>query len=203
VLSLTNQNPEALTKLDSNYWNNRYLENTTGWDIGYANPVLLDYVRTHPKNSRILFPGAGSAYEVEELWKEGYSNVHALDMAPEIKSRFLARNPEFPESQYLLGNFFDVQPHFDVIIEQTFFCALDPSLRPNYVQQMHHLMNRNGKLAGLLFNFDKAEGPPFGGSKEEYMGLFKPNFEIMYMEVCENSIPPRQGNEFFFEMTAK
>ena len=49
--------------LDSDYWNNRYIENNTGWDIGYANPIHIDYVLDNiEKSARILIPGAGNGY---------------------------------------------------------------------------------------------------------------------------------------------
>jgi thiopurine S-methyltransferase len=64
---------------------------------------------------------------------------------------------------------------------------------------MPKLLKENGKLAGLLFNFPLTqEGPPFGGSKEEYLRLFEPNFNVKVMEPCHNSIKPREGRELFF-----
>ena len=88
---------------------------------------------------------------------------------------------------------------YDLIIEQTFFCALNPSLRDKYVEKMHELLNPKGKLIGLLFQFPLTEeGPPFGGSENEYIKLFSNNFKIRTLETAYNSIKPREGRELFF-----
>ena len=102
------------------------------------------------------------------------------------------------------SDFFDLTGKFDLILEQTFFCALDPDVRRNYVIKMHDLLQPKGKLAGLLFGceFEKA-GPPFGGNSDSYHALFQDLFEIQIMEPCYNSIPPRQGNELFIILTPR
>src|SRR5690554_3696586 len=85
-----------------------------------------------------------------------------------------------------------------VILEQTFFCAITPELRPLYAEKAHQLLNENGTLAGVLFRFPLTEkGPPFGGNKKEYERLFKRKFKIKVLEECYNSIKPRQNNELF------
>ena len=88
---------------------------------------------------------------------------------------------------------------FDLVIEQTFFCALNPELRSNYVSKMETLLNPNGKIAGLLFDFPLTEaGPPFGGSENEYLKLFSEKFNIKTLEKAYNSIKPRKDTELFF-----
>ena len=63
---------------------------------------------------------------------------------------------------------------------------------------MHNLLKENGKLAGVLFSFPLTEqGPPFGGSKEEYQQLFSDKFLLKTLEPCYNSIKPRENNELF------
>ncbi len=80
--------------------------------------------------------------------------------------------PTFPDSYLIHKDFFELQTKFDLILEQTFFCALNPILRPKYVQKMSELLNAKGKLVGLLFNVPLNEGhPPFGGDKKEYINL--------------------------------
>ena len=65
---------------------------------------------------------------------------------------------------------------------------------------MYALLNPNGKIVGLLFDFPlTSDGPPFGGSKEEYIPYFKPLFNIEILERCYNSISPRAGRELFFK----
>lgn len=86
-----------------------------------------------------------------------------------------------------------------MIIEQTFFCALNPSLRNKYAKKMNELLHPKGKIIGLLFQFPLTEdGPPFGGSENEYVKLFSNNFKIKTLETAYNSIKPREGRELFF-----
>jgi len=85
-----------------------------------------------------------------------------------------------------------------LILEQTFFCALNPDLRTKYVQKMSELLSKDGKLVGLLFGVEFPNNPPFGGSKEEYLTLFSSKFKINLLEPCHNSAKPRMGSELFF-----
>ena len=93
---------------------------------------------------------------------------------------------------------------YDLVLEQTFFCALDPSRRGEYVRHMHSLIRPGGHLAGVLFNrsFDR-EGPPFGGSEAEYRELFAPYFDFKTLQPCYNSHPARQGAELFINFIPK
>ena len=187
-------------KFDKTFWENKYKSNATGWDIGYPSIPLSTYFDqlTH-KNIRILIPGGGNSYEAEYLFVLGFKNVFIIDIAKQPLENFKKRNPNFPENQLINDDFFNHNKTYDLIIEQTFFCALDPVLRTSYVQKMHSLLNANGKMVGLLFDFELTEnGPPFGGSIVEYTKLFYETFLITILERCYNSIKPRHETELFF-----
>jgi methyl halide transferase len=191
-------------ELNKTYWETRYQNNETGWDAGTITTPLKDYIDQLTNTElKILIPGAGNGYEFDYLIQKGFTNVFVIDIAPSPLEAIKKRNPEY-SSHLLLGDFFELNETFDLILEQTFFCALDPKLRTDYVSKMHQLLNPNGKLAGLLFDFPLTnEGPPFGGSKEEYSELFSNKFEIKTLEKAHNSIKPREGKELFFIFEAK
>ena len=185
--------------LDKDYWTERYSEGKTGWDIGFASPPLVQYLdQIANKTLQVLVPGAGSGHEVAYAKQLGFNNIHMLDFSNEALKRFSKRVPEFPSDQIHHENFFEHEGSYDLILEQTFFCALDPSLRVNYALKMRELLKPNGKLVGVWFDreFDFA-GPPFGGSKEAYRNLFEKFFEVKTMGPCYNSIPERLGSEVF------
>ncbi len=191
---------ELITKLNADYWNQRYETEQTGWDIGYSNPALIEFVLSGvSKDAKILIPGLGNGYEMEDLWKKGYKQVYGMDLSNLAKGNFLNRVEDFPEDHYLVGDFFKLDQQFDLILEQTFFCALDPKLRPEYVKKMSEVLKPGGILAGVMFNFEKFDGPPFGGSEAEYRRLFEGKFDIAKLEDCRNSIGPRQGSEYFIK----
>ena len=188
-------------KFSANYLENRYKESNTPWDIGYVSPPLLHYFETlQDKSLRILIPGAGRAYEALFLHRAGFSQVWVCDWAQESFVHLQKEAPDFPKNGMLVGDFFELEMEVDLIVEQTFFCALPRSRRKDYVEQMFRLLAPNGKLVGLLFagEFPHA-GPPFGGSEAEYRQLLDAHFEIHQMHLAPDSIKPRLGRELFFE----
>jgi methyl halide transferase len=184
--------------LNSSYWQNRYEQNQTGWDAGEITTPLKEYFdQLKDKNIRILIPGAGNAYEAEYLHRRGFNNVFVIDIATAPLQNIINRYPDFPKNHLIHGDFFEHSDQYDLIVEQTFFCALDPSLRRNYAEKMAALLPQGGKLAGLLFDRDFEGGPPFGGCAAEYKEYFEKLFRFKVFETSLNSIPPRQGTELF------
>jgi len=187
--------------LNKEYWEERYAVNNLGWDIGEVSTPLKEYInQLEDKNLKILIPGAGNGYEAIYLHRRGFTNVYVLDLARQPLEKIKAEIPEIGDYHLINADFFDLDlQDFDLILEQTFFCALNPKLRENYVQKMFQLLKPGGKLAGLFFDFPLTpNGPPFGGSGEEYRALFRSIFKIKVLERANNSIAPRKGKELFF-----
>lgn len=185
--------------LDKHYWENRYQNNQTSWDVGeISTPMQLYIDQLTDKNLKILIPGAGNGYEFDYLINKGFKNVYVVDIAIQPIENLKEKHPLFSKN-IIQNDFFELFDTFDLILEQTFFCALSPNLRPSYVEKMASLLNRNGKLVGLFFNFPLTEsGPPYGGSKLEYQNLFSSYFTIKSLEQSYNSIKPRKNRELFF-----
>ena len=185
------------------YWQKQYKNNATGWNIGSVSSPIKEYIdQLTDLNIRILIPGAGHAYEAEYLFNKGFKNVFVLDFASIPLQNLHNRIPEFPNNQLMEEDFFKHIGSYDLIIEQTFFSALHPEKRTDYVKKMHELLAPKGKLVGLLF--DKEFGnsfPPFGGDENMYRELFQPLFCINAMERAYNSIKPRKNNELFINLS--
>lgn len=189
-------------KLDENYWEERWINEKTSWDIGYSSPAIEEYILQYPnKEASILIPGCGNAYEVEFLWNRGFSNITVLDISTTAAQILRDKYQDRKGVTVICEDFFNHHGKYDLVIEQTFFCALHPDLRPQYVNKMHGLLNKGGRIIGVLFNrvFEK-DGPPFGGSVLEYQNLFNNDFEIQKMEECYNSIEARKGSEVFINL---
>ncbi|MBU2020538.1 MAG: methyltransferase domain-containing protein [Bacteroidetes bacterium] len=188
-------------KLNSAYWQNRYEKQETGWDIGEISTPIKSYIdQLKDKSLKILIPGAGKGYEGKYLFQNGFSQVTLLDFAELPLLDFAIKNKNFPENQLIQEDFFQFSGQFDLIIEQTMFCAIDPSLRTEYARKVHSLLNPGGRLVGVLFNRQFEGGPPFGGSKDEYLKYFEPYFQKIRMEECYNSIAQRAGSELFIRI---
>lgn len=186
--------------LDASYWEAQYQSKSTGWDLGDISPPIKKYIDTlENKETAILIPGCGNTYEAEYLLKKGFTNITVIDVAPTLVAELIKKFSNNSNITIVLGDFFEDQGKYDLIIEQTFFCALPPTMRQKYVWKMHQLLADKGILAGLLFNRRFEINPPFGGDKTEYEMLFKASFDFLQMDICLDSAAPRSNSELFIE----
>lgn len=193
---------ECNNSLDRHYWQARWEAGQMGWDIGYASPAITEFADSWAdKHAAVLIPGCGNAYEAEHLLKTGFTNITLIDIAPAAVERLKKKFEGNGSIKIICEDFFSHTGKYDLILEQTFFCAILPSRRKEYAAKMFELIKANGTIAGLLFDkqFEK-EGPPFGGCPCEYKPIFEPYFTIVKMEPCVISIEPRKGSEVFFIM---
>lgn len=203
---------------DKDFWDDRYLQGETTWDIHQVSPPLQAYFdQLTQKDRSILIPGCGNSYEAEYLLKNGFTDITLLDISPVLTDRL---REKFPQAQaqaqaqvqtqaqaqagtktsalrLVTADFFDHDGSYDLIIEQTFFCALSPEKRPDYVERTAALLKPGGRLAGLLFDRDFPNGPPYGGHKEDYKKLLEKRLRLKTLAPCYNSIKPRAGTELF------
>jgi SAM-dependent methyltransferase len=188
--------------LGKDFWNDKYLKNNIGWDLENVSPPIAAYFdQVENKELKILIPGAGNSHEAEHLFNHGFKNITVIDLSPTAIQNFKIRVPEFPKENTLVGDFFHLGGYFDIILEQTFFCALNKSLRPQYAEKTTQLLSPKGKLLGLMFNAPlNQDHPPFGGDIQEYQSLFSPYYNIVSMEPCYNSHPSRDGKEIWVKM---
>lgn len=206
-----------MSEEERSYWDQRWREGDTGWDIGGVSPPLQHYFEQLPdRDISILIPGCGNAWEAAWLLDHGFTDITLLDISPLLTQRLRDQFAGSP-LKLLTADFFQHDGRYDLIIEQTFFCALDPAQRPAYVEKAYNLLRPGGKLAGLLFDriFVGASslapprsfpslrsgipgGPPYGGHKAEYRQLLEKRFTLKTLEPCYNSIKPRAGTELFF-----
>ncbi|MCF8236653.1 MAG: SAM-dependent methyltransferase [Saprospiraceae bacterium] len=190
-----------MTKLDARYWQSRYQEGHTPWDIGYPAPALLQYVeQLEDKSISILIPGAGFGHEAAWLYDHGFSHTWICEWAPSAVESFKMRHPNFPSEQILCQDFFSLTGLYNLILEQTFFSAIDPLNREDYARKCRQLLQMDGRLAGLLFAHPfETPGPPFGATRVQYEQLFSAFFSQVSLRDCIDSIKPREGRELFLE----
>lgn len=190
--------------LSPDAWNERYQNNETPWDLSGPTPEfvrLLDE-KILPAKGRVLVPGGGRGHDAILFANRGYE-VDLVDFAPKAledslieASRQKAVVHAYRQDFFALPSLPYHQAAYDIFLEYTFFCAIDPSLRKDYVSAVHALLARGGVLAGLFFPLatDKP-GPPFLVSEAEVRELFSPRFEVT-IEKPKLSVKARAGREF-------
>jgi hypothetical protein len=189
-------------KFDEAYWSGKYRQQLMGWDTGSITTPLKEYFdQLENRDLRILVPGCGNGHEVRYLHDKGFTDVTVVDISAEPFAGLIERCANWSEDSFIVNDFFDINGQYDLIVEQTFFCALDPQMRHDYSIKMHDLLAPAGKLVGVLFKvFFSGNNPPFGGNKEEYVEYFKDKFKFKVFDDCHNSIKPRVGEELFINL---
>lgn len=189
--------------LGPNAWNERYNAGDTPWDLSGPTPEfrrILDSGRL-PKKGRVLVPGGGRGHDAILFAERGYE-VDLVDFAPRaLEAALIEASKQKATVFAYLQDFFALPslPYhaasYDIFLEYTFFCAIDPSLRERYVKAAAALLKPGGWLMGLFFplSTDKP-GPPFVVSEEEVRRLFAPYFEVT-IEKPQDSVKPRAGRE--------
>ena len=179
----------------------QYCQRVHGQETKMLNTMALDQYQLLVERINELSPktmldlGCGNGELTKQISKELSIKSIGIDFS------FMGKDVKGTQFKQIDTEHFKLEKKFDLVIEQTFFCALQPNQRKDYVKKMAEVIKPGGKLAGVLFDFPLTEqGPPFGGSQEEFGKLFKPYFTITKMERCYNSIKPRMGNELFFEL---
>jgi SAM-dependent methyltransferase len=179
---------------DSSYpdfWTTRYAAGKTPWDFGGVPAALKSFLARSSVPTRVLIPGCGSGYEVQEFHAAGY-DVTAIDFSPaavDQAKRVLGVLAE----RVILGDFFthDFGQHrFDLIYERTFLCSMAPSRWPDYVIRMADLLSAGGRLIGIfLYGQRSLSGPPFPLTDTDAEQLFERRFQLVRSEVVTDSLP--------------
>ncbi|MBS1662005.1 MAG: methyltransferase domain-containing protein, partial [Bacteroidetes bacterium] len=110
--------------LDPQFWNDLYHYNLTAWDMGQVSPPLEAYFsQLNDKTQSILIPGCGNGYEAAWLIEHGFTAITVIDISDLLTSRLRAKFETAP-IDIITGDFFHHTGSYDLIVEQTFFCAL-------------------------------------------------------------------------------
>ena len=99
--------------LSADYWNERYLNNASHWDLGVVSPPLKTYIdQLADKNSSILIPGAGNSYEAVYLMEQGFTNITVIDIAPIVIQVLQEKYPNQKSIQFIETDFFNHRANF-------------------------------------------------------------------------------------------
>ena len=96
----------------SKFWDQCYINDNTGWDIGSVTPVFEDWCNKLQQKYSILIPGAGNGYDPLYFASKGH-DVTAVDFSKEATNVILPkatstalRTPAYPIAKQTLIKFF-------------------------------------------------------------------------------------------------
>ncbi|KAG6475436.1 hypothetical protein ZIOFF_064656 [Zingiber officinale] len=180
-------------------WEKCWEEGVTPWDLGQTTPVVHQLVQSGslPKG-RALVPGCGSGYDVVAI-ASPERFVVGLDISSIAIKKAKEGSSSLPNANHFTfveADFFHWQPteKFDLIFDYTFFCAIDPNMRPAWAEKMRELLNPDGELITLIYLISGKEGgPPYNCTVDDYEKVLNPvGFRAVYIEDNEIAVEKRK-----------
>ena len=208
--------PKTPSWLTPEYWQGRFLSSDTPWELGHPSVVLLEAFDelarrgVEIRDKKVLSPGCGTGSDAIALAERG-AHVLAVDWSPSAIAEVQTRSQRIAEGvgsvEVSSGDFFALEARpVDSISEHTFFCAIDPSARPRYVERIKVWLKPGGYLFGNFFVLSEddaralprlsltssGDGPPFATTVSELRGLFASGFEELVLRPATRSEPDRR-----------
>ncbi|KFK37216.1 hypothetical protein AALP_AA4G228900 [Arabis alpina] len=183
-------------------WEKSWEEGATPWDLGKPTPIIVHLNETGSlPNGRALVPGCGTGYDVVAMACPD-RHVVGLDVSKTAVERSSKKFSSLPNAKYfsfLCEDFFtwELAEKFDLIVDYTFFCAFEPSVRPLWAQRTEKLLKPDGELITLMFPIEeRAGGPPYTVSVSDYEKVLIPlGFVATSIVDNELAVGPRKGIE--------
>ncbi len=192
------------------YWSERYQTGAAQWDLGTETAVFRACIErgilpVKPQEQasapRLWLPGCGYGHDAILFAQAGYA-VTAMDFAPEPLAylKDMAWHKHCPIDIAHL-DIFDVLPQyagtFDIVVEYTCFCAIDPARRGEYADILSQTLKHGGCVVALLFPTDSTvPAPPYPVDIDATIELFA-QYDLFcsYREIPTESHPKRLGRE--------
>ncbi len=193
-------------------WESFYQAHDLPWDRGLPSPPLEEWMMANPGRltGDILVPGCGRGHEVRALAQVARKpgRVYGLDLSSTaivLAQSFTRRGGE----RYVIGDFLALTPEmrgqYEWIVEHTFFCAIPPARRPEYVHAARDALKPGGRILAIFYlnprakqageYVDDDKGPPFGVRRAQLDELFSPHFELEHEQVPRQAFEGREGRE--------
>ncbi|MEO5667702.1 MAG: methyltransferase domain-containing protein [Bdellovibrionota bacterium] len=187
------RDPKAVKVSEKTFWSEVYASGQDGWELGAAHPVLATQEWQRFKGARVLVPGSGRGHEAAFLATSiPASQITALDIAPEALEAARARYGDLKNLVFENHDVFEFlktqsDASWDLIFEHTFFCAIDPLKREEYVREVGRVLKPGGLWLGIFFLLEHPGGPPFAVTQWELREFTKKTFDIhAWKRIAEN-----------------
>ena len=186
---------------DEAFWSRLYAEGHDGWEMGRAAPPRERWVAAHPElvaGKRALVVGSGRGHEARLLARAG-AHVVAVDFAPVAvaEARALAAREgvavDFRERDVFALRL-DLE-RYELVLEHTFYCAIDPARREEYLAVVADVMLPGGTFVGLFWEHGRPGGPPYTTTRAELDARLARHFDLVAYEQPTDSVATRLGQE--------
>ena len=186
------------------FWNEKYIDDEISWDLSAPTPAFVHWFKNLNKNKKIIVPGSGNGHDAIYLAELGHS-VYAVDFSLEAIKNMKKNNVN--NLHVILDNYFNLSKKFDAqfdyFLEYTFFCAINPERRLEYIEKAYNLLKPGGVFVGMLIPVVKSveeAGPPFGVNVDDTIEMFATFFNDIKIGKTKFSIVQREDRELFITM---
>ena len=196
------------------FWDDAYRLERDGWDMGTPTPVFVELLnstrgdfteiggpdyRQYDPLPRVAMPCSGRGYDAI-LFSEFGFEVTAIDFSEKALESLHEPAAATPALNVLHADMFAMgvthAAAFDLLVEYTCVCAIDPARRAELVDVMAAMLVPGGHALLLLFPVDgRPGGPPFAIDVEEWNAMMSLHFDKVYDAVPTTSVKPRRDRE--------
>ncbi len=186
------------------HWDALYRQGDTGWDLGEAAPPFVDLLAgpDAPPAGRLIALGSGRGHDALLFAAHGF-DVLGVDFAPAAIAEAIERAAAqglTKRARFLQADIFALPPEyraaFDVVLEHTCMCALDPRLLDEYAALVTRLLRPGGTYVALFYTHGRPGGPPYTTDAAEIRRLFAPRLEIIDLAPAVRSASGFVGKEW-------
>lgn len=192
-----------MTLIDNpEYWETRYQEENTPWDLGQAAPPFISmlYSKEPPIPGRAAVLGCGRGYDALIFAAHGFETIGFDFSTSAIEDAQLLADTVGSPAKFIQRDIFELpgefENYFDYVIEHTCFCAIDPQKRFDYVDVANSILKPEGEMIAVFFTHNRPGGPPYGLDPTEIKQYMHRGFETISLYPVINSVPKRIDEEY-------
>lgn len=186
------------SKLEADFWNDRWENNVIGFHLNEVNPYLKANwsALNLAEGSRVFVPLCGKSVDLVWLAQQGHQVV-GIELSQLAIEAFFSENNLTAERQQMgalelwqsknislfCGDFFELTVEIlgrvDAVYDRASLIALPLAMRQDYAAKMTELTQLAPKLLVTLeYDQSKMDGPPFSVSENEIRELYQANYHI-------------------------
>jgi len=188
---------------DAEFWEEAYRTGQDGWELGEPSPPLVRALGALPPGEAAVVLGCGRGHEARAAASAGWTRVLAVDFAPSAIAGALRLSAGVAGAERIEWRRQDLftlgatdPGRFDLCIEHTCFCAIDPDRRGEWAEVVRTALRPGGALVALFYAHGRPGGPPFTTDRAEVLRLLGgAGLRVDQIEIPADSVARRETEE--------